>query len=291
MPQQLRDLGQRSAATERASGQAVAEDVCAPRWWIQPGSIDRVLDDRRDRRGARKADERCVRANEDIAAGASWTTSLEIRGDGLADVLRQRQPLDAAALSLHRELADIPIDVVERERYDLACSQSEPSKQKQDCEIPATDDGTSIALSNDLVDLLLRDRLRQRRKTPLRNREYRAGEIDRDVAAKAEELTERTQRRNGQLYARRGNVLRAPCHEPVEVASSKRRWINASAAKPMAKELGDLASVILLGRWRDAFLSQQVGRERLLQRDMLVVDSHRSRRDDPELAHVPDRMA
>lgn len=122
MPQQLRDLGQRSAATKRASGQAVAEEVRAPRRRIQPGSIDRVLDDRRDRRRAREADERCVCANEDIAAGAPRATALEVRGEGLANVPRQRQPLDAAAFSLHRELTCVPIDVVEPECDDLARS-------------------------------------------------------------------------------------------------------------------------------------------------------------------------
>ncbi len=51
--------------------------------------------------------------NKDTATGAARSVFLEISGDGLTNILRQRESIHAAAFATDEEFASAPVDVFE----------------------------------------------------------------------------------------------------------------------------------------------------------------------------------
>ena len=63
-------------------------------------------------------------------------TSPQVADDGLADISRQGQPLQAASLAAHRDLAVAPVDIAELERGHLPGPQPQPVQHREDGEVP-----------------------------------------------------------------------------------------------------------------------------------------------------------
>jgi hypothetical protein len=86
--------------------------------------------------------QRPVRGMDPHEHGASlgrvWSTPPEPGGDRGAHIGRQRQLLNAVALTHNRELAPPPVDVVQSELGDLTGAQPEPGQQEQDRVISPT---------------------------------------------------------------------------------------------------------------------------------------------------------
>ena len=76
---------------------------------------------------------------EYVAALAAAAPALQVGGERPADVDGQRQPVAPAALADHDQLPGTPIDVLERQRRDLAGAQSQPHQQRQDRVVAAAD--------------------------------------------------------------------------------------------------------------------------------------------------------
>ena len=64
---------------------------------------------------------------------------MQILYQGFANVVRNWDPLVPRPLaSFDLNLSDVPVDIVERQLYDLTGPKAQPRKQKHDCMIAAT---------------------------------------------------------------------------------------------------------------------------------------------------------
>ncbi|HWV59011.1 MAG TPA: hypothetical protein VN034_00030 [Sphingopyxis sp.] len=129
----LADLGQGCAGTEKLGRETVAENMrTAMGDAADPGSLERSAGNIPDAAGRREPRMRRVGLQEELAVIRCRTTALKISSNGRSDVGRQRHDRRLPSLALNAELADAPVDVVEREGRDFLCPQSKPGEQQQD---------------------------------------------------------------------------------------------------------------------------------------------------------------
>jgi hypothetical protein len=107
-------------------------------------------------------------------------TVAQILRDRLADIGRQRQPLDAAAFAAHDDLPRPPVKVVELKPGDLATAHSQPHQHHQDREIATPSHRRAVAAVQQPADLLAVEPTRQTRQPPARHRRHRPGQRARD---------------------------------------------------------------------------------------------------------------
>ncbi|MCO5165630.1 MAG: hypothetical protein M9894_04580 [Planctomycetes bacterium] len=126
MAEDLADLRQRCAAAKHLACGRMAEAMSPngdmPR--LRPAFVT-IL-----HRSGREVDMRPACARTALAK-RSWATALEIRHDGLADVLWHGQPVPAGALAPHEHLAALPIDVLEPAGRDFANAQAKPKQEEE----------------------------------------------------------------------------------------------------------------------------------------------------------------
>jgi hypothetical protein len=112
-------------------GQGVAEQVSgASATASDPGSSKRSSNYVADRCWPFQADMRWVHALEHASTGARAAIFAEVSGQRLANISKQRQWLNYAALSADFNLSGPPVNVVEFEEDDLSSSEPESSEQK-----------------------------------------------------------------------------------------------------------------------------------------------------------------
>lgn len=144
--QELADLGQRRPAAKHLRGQGVTEQMSALAWRIDSSARQRAFDERRDARGIGKAHARCPLTDEETTARTGRPPVLEVIGDRFADLCWQRELGPPASFAVHRKVPTFPIDVVQRQRDDFACPQSEPRQQEEDGIIAPASSAPSITV-------------------------------------------------------------------------------------------------------------------------------------------------
>ncbi|WP_204268377.1 hypothetical protein, partial [Escherichia coli] len=87
--------------------------VSAFAWWVEIGAAQRATDDARNRRAAREASARRLRPHKDVAAQTRWSTPAQIRGQGLANIVRQRQSIDPRFAVANLQFALAPVDILQ----------------------------------------------------------------------------------------------------------------------------------------------------------------------------------
>jgi len=133
MPQQLFDLGEGSTSAQRLCRREMPQPVRMDD--AQPDPLGRRGDHLRHPGGT----ERTMRRHQPDEYGpvlrAGWTTAMEGRRDGCADIHGKRQPIEARALPVDRDLAEPPIEVVKAERRDFAGAKPHAGQRCQNGEI------------------------------------------------------------------------------------------------------------------------------------------------------------
>jgi len=69
---------------------------------------------------------------------------MQIRGDRRADLIRQRQLLDASSLAVHGDHSGPPVQVLQPQARHFAGAQSQPLQDEDDGVIAASDRGAPI---------------------------------------------------------------------------------------------------------------------------------------------------
>ena len=127
VPQQLSDLRQGRARSEKLGSETVSEDmgaaVCAT---FDSNAIESGLGDHGDRTSGSKADVWRECADEQPSARRLWAAIAQICNNGRANVWRYRHPCTLSALGANEYLAGAPVDIIERERRHLVGSQADP---------------------------------------------------------------------------------------------------------------------------------------------------------------------
>ena len=154
VPQQLSDLRQGRARSEKLGGETVSENmgatVCAT---FDSNAIESDLGDHGDRTSRSKADVWRECADEQPSARRLWAAIAQICNDGRANVWRYRHPCTLSALGANEYLAGAPVDIIERERRDLVCPQAELGQQQQNGVVAPPHHRLSVATVESLPHL------------------------------------------------------------------------------------------------------------------------------------------
>jgi len=169
------------------------------------GLLKCVAHDRADAaRSLEQSADRRHRAKEEVPVLAGRPAVMQVRGDGGADIGRQRQQALPAALAADAQLRLVPIDIVQRQPDDLAGPQPQARQKQQHGTITSPDCRGAPTAVNGALSMLCRDCLRNRRRgRPGGDGWHAGGEPGGDLAAEFAEAQERSQRLGNTLYGRR----------------------------------------------------------------------------------------
>jgi hypothetical protein len=142
--------------------------------------------------------------------------------DRLAGARRERHPVLAAALVVHRDQAGMPVQVVQGQGRDLAGPQAEPGQEHDDGVIPPPGSRGTVAAAQQRGH-----RLRARRRPPAGpaaagNMRDRVRQRPGDETADVHEPQQRPQRRRGIPGRVRGLLPGGPDHERGHVRPGQR---------------------------------------------------------------------
>src|SRR5579872_4716047 len=105
---------------------------------------------------------------------------------------RPQAPLrHPGALASNSQLATLPMNVVQSESTELLRAQSQAREQQEHGVRPLTERGVASAASEHAIDLLCRQELGQRRKSPTRDPRNALAEVGLGVTAEAQVAQER----------------------------------------------------------------------------------------------------
>lgn len=145
-------------------------------------------------RAGRDRLEGCPGLQEHLSRVALWPTSLEIAGDRLAHIYRQRQPVLPSAFAVHHQLAGPPVDVIQQQAGHLVPAQPKSHQHDNHGVVPSPQRGASIARTEQRADLRRGDPLRQRRAAPAGHSKRRLRQITVHHPLEEAEPQERSQR-------------------------------------------------------------------------------------------------
>ena len=119
--QQLADLRQGRAGSEKLGGKAVSEDM-GPVVGVatDTGALQGGLGDHRNRATGCKADVRRQRAQKQPATRRRRAAITQVGNDSRADVWRHRHSRSLPTLGANEHLAGSPVDIIQGEGRDLA---------------------------------------------------------------------------------------------------------------------------------------------------------------------------
>jgi len=168
--------------------------------------------------------------------------------DRLPGIDRQGQPVDPRSLAVNHDLARPPIDVVERQRGDLAATQPQSGQQHQDRVIAAP--GRCRPITTVKQPRHLPDRQRAREiLPPPRDRRHRLGERLGDQPVHVQEPQQRPQRVDHRLRRPDRAPARLPQHEHADVGSRQTRESVVERHRALGQEQ-PRGRLILRGRAR-----------------------------------------
>jgi hypothetical protein len=120
VPQNRSDLGQRRTRSEQFGRDGVPQPMRPDRRHSR--AIARVTQHRPDRLHRQRSIWR-ERAHEHRTTPAVPTRITQGCDKGISDVTGKREPIRLATLAVDRQLPSVPVDVVQRQRGDLARAQ------------------------------------------------------------------------------------------------------------------------------------------------------------------------
>ena len=127
--------------------QQVRSDIRRDR--LLAGRRQGVLEDRVDDLAVLESVVRCPVRDEHRAAVRRSTFLAKIPAQCFADFDCNRQAVMQFALTAHHQLARAPVDIVELDRDDLGCSQSEARREQQHRVIPRAMPGVAAHRGED----------------------------------------------------------------------------------------------------------------------------------------------
>src|SRR5580700_5198511 len=107
----------------------MAQDVSPVRLAPNPGALDRAADHVAQTDGA-DGPERGLRREEDVVRGNGRALRLQVVEDGVACVLRKRQPGLASSLPKDAQSRLPPVDVAEPQAHNLMPPKAEACEQQ-----------------------------------------------------------------------------------------------------------------------------------------------------------------
>jgi len=127
MPQDLANLGERRTLAEHLGGQRMPKQMGTLARRCDAGACERAPNDGADRHRTGEPAKRCPPPHEEPTGRAVPRASLtQVGGHGLAYVPWDWQPILSTAFASHRQLSRLPVEVVERQGDNLACTKAEP---------------------------------------------------------------------------------------------------------------------------------------------------------------------
>ena len=200
------------------------------------------------------------------------TTRLQVSDDRLADINRERQPFRAPALPDDHQLPRAPINVLQRERRNLAGSHAEPREHRQDREVAPAAARLTVTGRKQSIHLLGLQRSWQSGQSPRRRRRDRTDQRLADHPSQVQEPQQRPQRGDRQLR-RASRLNRAPSdNKPDHISDRHTTQIQlAGAGIATLQERTDRGDVPL----------DRVGRQPALDRQILPIvrEQHLDRTD------------
>ena len=106
------------------------------------------------------------------SSASSRTAITQIRGQRLADIARQRQPLNPRSLATHQQLPGAPVDVLQPQAERPRPAHPQPHQQQQDREITAAVGRPAVAARDSSSHLIGVEPARQPLKPPERHRRH-----------------------------------------------------------------------------------------------------------------------
>jgi hypothetical protein len=188
--QHLPDLVQRCAVLEHLCRHAVAEPVGPRRRDVGPAA--RSTDDRCDV-GRGDTSSRRPHVAEEASGRRFAPPLLQIGGDRLPDVDRQRERVEAAALSMDEDLAGPPVDVGHLQADDLDAPQPETDEDREHGEVTRPDEGGPVAARQERLGLARPEHAWQRARPGRGEPRHCLGERGVDELVQIEVAEERPQ--------------------------------------------------------------------------------------------------
>jgi hypothetical protein len=134
------------------------------------------------------------------ATGLAARAVVQIPHQGFANVVRDRETLVPRPLaSFDVNLSGVPVDIVERQLYDLTGPKAQPREQKQDCMIAASSRRFLVATLQETFDVSRLQELRDSGEPPKRHGWHTCSEIDIDLPLEVKIAEERAQHRRHHL--------------------------------------------------------------------------------------------
>ena len=167
MPEDQADLLERNAMAQHLGRRRVPQDVRPFDRRHDAGPLHEALHHRRDAVAIPERPAWRDRAQEHAIALTGGRPALEIGGDRIPDVLRQRQADLVARLARDPQRARLPLDVDETELRHVAGPQPEARQEQDDRAVTPARNGVAITGSDQPVHLLRRQIPRHVGKPPM----------------------------------------------------------------------------------------------------------------------------
>jgi len=125
---------------------------------VRESATDDVAHDRR----STQADVGRAAAQKHASRGARAPTVAEMLRQRVPYIGEQRQMLDDATFAANDQLTGPPTNVIELEKRDLSCPESESGEQQYDGVIATTDRGRLVRRGQHTIDVFRREERRDR---------------------------------------------------------------------------------------------------------------------------------
>src|SRR5262245_32104666 len=99
---------------------------------LDPRTLYCLADDHRDSAVGPQRTEGCASPQKHCIRATRRSTVLQVRHDRLTDLLAQGQPCLLAALPANMNPCTLPVDILQAQLHDIACTQAQAGKEKQD---------------------------------------------------------------------------------------------------------------------------------------------------------------
>jgi hypothetical protein len=119
---------------------------------VRPG--ERTIDNPVEGTGARKTLPWGFGPEENAARSTPWTSPFEVAGQSPADIGGQRESFDARAFAPDQQFSGLPIDVLQVQLDDFAGPQAQSGQEQQHRVIPLPGGTVSVAVVQELLDLV-----------------------------------------------------------------------------------------------------------------------------------------
>ena len=118
MPEQLTDFGKPGTCRQQRGGDGVPQPVSPDR--VDPGASARRMDDLDHRTGRQPVMRRHTAHEQRCRVGSESSAVLDIRGERVADIVRQREPFETGGFASHEKFTVAPVNIAKLDGSDLS---------------------------------------------------------------------------------------------------------------------------------------------------------------------------